>query len=362
MSPTPFSVRFIVRHAKMNLNPRTLLFIGLALVCGLIGLLAVRNFLGTPAAPVAQKSKAPEGTTQVVVAATPLVMGQKIEPVLLRTVAWPTESLPAGTFSDVNALVASPNGQEGGRVTMRAIAAGEPILADRVSGPGGRMSLSGVLAEGMRAVTIRSNDIAGVGGFVLPGDRVDIEVTRSVTNGDSSAMVSNVIAQNLRVLGVDQVADEDAQKPVVVKAVTVEATTDESRRIMLAQQVGQVSLTLRNIADNAAGEWRTVTSLDLGAVPAYAFPPKARQAAAAAPAAPTINIQGPTAPAAAPAPAPAPRAAPAPAPVRAAAPAAPTLPRAPDGAEVRVTRGTDLTVYSVRDASTGQERSWLGVR
>jgi pilus assembly protein CpaB len=350
----------------MNLNPRTLLFIGLALVCGLIGLLAVRNFLGTPVTPVAQKVKAPEGTTPVVVAATPLAMGQKIEPVLLRTVPWPSESLPTGTFSDVNALVASPDGQNGGRVTMRAIAAGEPILADRVSGPGGRMSLSGVLGEGMRAVTIRSNDIAGVGGFVLPGDRVDIEVTRSVSNGDSNAMVSNVIAQNLRVLGVDQVADEDAQKPVVVKAVTVEATTDESRRIMLAQQVGQVSLTLRNISDNAAGEWRTVTSLDLGVVPSYAFPPKARQAAVAATPAPTINIQSPVAsPVSAPA---APRAAvalaaaPPPARVQARPAAPPPPPRVPEGTEVRVTRGTDLTVYSVRDASTGQERSWLGVK
>jgi pilus assembly protein CpaB len=344
----------------MNFNPRTLLFVGLALVCGLLGLLAVRNFLGTPPAPAKQLAKKVEGTTQVVVAAVALEMGQKIEPVLLRTVPWPTESLPIGTFNDINGLIAPVNGQPGGRVTMRAIAAGEPILADRISGPGGRMSLSGVLGEGMRAVTIRSNDIAGVGGFVLPGDRVDVEVTRSVSNGDTSAMVSNVIAQNLRVLGVDQVADEDAQKPVVVKAVTVEATTEESRRIMLAQQVGQVSLSLRNISDNAAGEWRTVTSPDLGSVPSYAFPPKARtQAAAAAPAGPTITIQGPpTAPVSAPA-APRPIAAVAPSPTpRAAAPA----PYAHGGAEVRVTRGTDLTVYSVRDASTGREQSWLGVK
>lgn len=346
----------------MNFNPRTLLFIGLALVCGLLGLLAVRNFLGAPTAPVKQQAKALEGTTQVVVAAVAMEMGQKIEPVLLRTVAWPAASLPTGTFTDINAIIAPVNGQPGGRVTMRAIAAGEPILADRISGPGGRMSLSGVLGEGLRAVTIRANDIAGVGGFVLPGDRVDIEVTRSVSNGDSSAMVSNVIAQNLRVLGVDQVADEDTQKPVVVKAVTVEATTDESRRIMLAQQVGQVSLTLRNISDNAAGEWRTVTSLDLGVVPSYAFPPKARQTAAAPPAGPTITIQGPAPAASA---APAPRSAPASVspsqPPARAAPASPP-PRAPDGTEVRVTRGTDLTVYSVRDASTGQERSWLGVK
>jgi pilus assembly protein CpaB len=327
----------------------------------LLGLLAVRNFLGTPPAPAAQQAKKVEGTTQVVVAAVALEMGQKIEPVLLRTVPWPTESLPVGTFNDINGLLAPVNSQPGGRVTMRAIAAGEPILADRISGPGGRMSLSGVLGEGMRAVTIRSNDIAGVGGFVLPGDRVDVEVTRSVTNGDASAMVSNVIAQNLRVLGVDQVADEDAQKPVVVKAVTVEATTEESRRIMLAQQVGQVSLSLRNISDNAAGEWRTVTSLDLGSVPSYAFPPKARTQAAATPAGPTITIQGPpTAPVSAPA---APRSIAAvapspPPPPRAVAPA----PYAQDGAEVRVTRGTDLTVYSVRDASTGRERSWLGVK
>jgi pilus assembly protein CpaB len=342
----------------MNINPRTLLLAGLALLLGLIGLVGVRTFLLAPAAPTPAKDAKPTGTVPVVVAAVPLEMGQKIESALVRVVDWPAGSVPAGSFSDVMTLVSPPTtGQTSGRVTLRNFAAGEPLLADRVSGVGGRMSLSGVLAEGMRAVTIRANDVAGVGGFVLPGDRVDVEVTRAVTNGDSSATVSNVIAQNLRVLGVDQIADEATQKPLVVKAVTLEATPEEARRIMLAQQVGQVNLTLRNLTDNAAGDWRTVTSLDLGAVPAYAFPPKPR-AAPAAPTGPTVTIQAPSA-APAPAPAPARAVSATPPPPRPAVAASPP-PRS--GPEVRVTRGTDTTVYSVRDTSTGAERSWLGVR
>src|SRR6185436_19841637 len=103
-----------------------------------------------------------------------------------------------GSFRTVNELVgAGPTA----RLALRSLAPNEPILPSKVSGAGGKLNLSGVLTQGMRAVSLRSNDVAGVAGFVLPGDRVDILLTRQLADNSS---VTQVLAENVRVLGVDQ--------------------------------------------------------------------------------------------------------------------------------------------------------------
>jgi pilus assembly protein CpaB len=112
----------------------------------------------------------------------------------------------------------------------------------------------------MRAVSLRSNDVAGVAGFVLPGDRVDILLTRQIEHGQ----VTQVLAENVRVLGVDQTDDDQANKPQVAKAVTVEVTPDQAQKISLAQAVGQVSFSLRHSADQLPLTRHATTIADLG--------------------------------------------------------------------------------------------------
>jgi pilus assembly protein CpaB len=107
---------------------------------------------------------------------------------------------------------------------------------------------------------VRVSDIEGVAGFVLPGDHVDILLTRRVDKGGNT----DVVLQDTRVLAIDQLADERTDKPAVVKAVTVEVDTLAAQKLTLASQVGTLSLALRKAGEAAAGDQRRVSAEDLG--------------------------------------------------------------------------------------------------
>ena len=112
---------------------------------------------------------------------------------------WPDNALPAGAFGKIADLTS------GKRVVLMPIDINEAILASKITGPGQRATLSAMLSDGMKAVTIRVNDVEGVAGFVLPGDRVDVVLTRA---GEKNNAVNDVVLQNVRVLAVDQFADQ----------------------------------------------------------------------------------------------------------------------------------------------------------
>ena len=202
-------------------------------------------------------------TVAIVVAARPLARGAVLQADALKIVDYPQDAAPVEAFHTVADVVGGDNNQ---RVALRDMVANEPILSGNVSGAGGRLGLSGVVAPGMRAVSLRSNDVAGVGGFVLPGDRVDILVTRT-TGKEQSSTVTQILAENVRVLGVDQSDNVEANKPVVAKVVTVEVTPDQAQSVSLAQSVGQVTLTLRHVADDSPLLRKTTTVADLGGIP-----------------------------------------------------------------------------------------------
>jgi pilus assembly protein CpaB len=112
----------------------------------------------------------------------------------------------------------------------------------------------------MKAVTIRVNDVEGVGGFVLPGDHVDVVLTRQIDKGSAT---TEVVLQNTRVLAIDQSADERAFKAAVAKSVTLEVSTVEAQKIWLASSVGSLSLLLRKAGETAATKTRKITLNDL---------------------------------------------------------------------------------------------------
>ena len=123
-----------------------------------------------------------------------------------------------------------------------------------------RSTLSSMIGGEHRAITIRVNDVLGVGGFILPGDRVDVLLTRT---DNSSAPATDVLLQNVRVLGIDQEASDKKDKPMVARAVTLEVSPEEGQRITLGTQVGTLSLALRNADDTAAQHTRSVGLADL---------------------------------------------------------------------------------------------------
>src|SRR5208283_3735616 len=145
-----------------------------------------------------------------------------------------------------------------------------------------RSSFSTVIEPGMRAVTVPVDDVRGVAGFISPGDFVDIVLTRT----DASAgPVSDVILQHVKVLAIDQTATEHQDSPKVARAVTLEVSQEQALKILLAVNVGKLSLILRQPAEVAVAPQSRVTANDLysGEVPA-ATPPPAPEPQAAAPA------------------------------------------------------------------------------
>ena len=201
----------------------------------------------------AQRKSAPAHT--IVVANKPLRFGDEVNARALREVSWPDDALPAGAFAKIAELTS------GKRIVLAPIDANEAVLAAKITGPGQRATLSAMLAEGMKAVTIRVNDVEGVAGFVLPGDHVDVVVSRP---GDQNVAMSDVVLQNARVLAVDQMADQRADKPSVVKAVTLEVNVTDGEKLALASLVGTLSLMLRKAGELDEAASRRVTLADLG--------------------------------------------------------------------------------------------------
>jgi len=237
-----------------------------AVFLGLIAVVLTRSYLSNAVRtnPAVATSNGP--AMPVVVAAANVPRGGVLQPTMLKVVAYPTDAAPAGVFHSVAELTGGPGQQ---RLALRSMVANEPILPANISGPGGKLNLSGSVAPGMRAVSLRSNDVAGVGGFVLPGDRVDILLTRAASGNDTKGndTLTQILAENVRVLGVDQSNNDEADKPVVAKAVTVEVTPEQAQSISLGQQIGTVSLTLRRVADDAPLAIKAMTVADLGPAP-----------------------------------------------------------------------------------------------
>lgn len=238
---------------------RTIATLVVAVFLGLIAVLLVRAVLNSQRNAAVQQVSAAAGSVAVVVAAEPIARGQALEPSALKVVAFPVAAVPAGSFHDIAQITG-----QAPRLAMSSLVANEPVLSDKISGPGGKLNMSTVLAAGMRAVSVRSNDVAGVGGFVLPGDRVDVLLTRTIGSGDSANTVTQVLAENVRVLGVDQSDNNEADKPMVTKAVTLEVTPDQAQSISLGGTVGTVSLSLRRVADEQPLARQATSVADLG--------------------------------------------------------------------------------------------------
>lgn len=249
---------------------RTLATLAVAIFLGLGAVVLAQLWLGRQRqADVANASVA--GTVPVVVASQAIERGAVIQPNALKIVRFPQASAPAGALGTIEQVSAG-----GQRFALRAMVANEPVLATKITTPGGKVNMSASLTPGMRAVTFRANDVAGVAGFVLPGDRVDVLLTREGSHGGAqTGFITQVVADNLKVLGVDQLDDDSTTKPVVAKAITLEVTPDQAQTISLAQAVGTVSLSLRQVSDQAMVGKRVTTVADLGgfrqAAPAHAM-------------------------------------------------------------------------------------------
>ena len=231
--------------------------VGIAVVFGLLAVFVAQGWLNYQA-ELSRKTVAPKpqavATRTIVIAAAPLRFGAHVTPEQLREVAWPEEAIPAGTFATIAELT------QGKRIVLASIERNEPILRTKITGPGQKATLSAVIQDGMRAVTVRVNDVEGVAGFVLPGDHVDVLLTRQA---ERTTGTNDVVIQNTRVLAVDQLADDAADRPTVVRAVTLEVDTIGAQKIALAASLGNLSLMLRRAGEQHQDLTRRITTSDL---------------------------------------------------------------------------------------------------
>jgi pilus assembly protein CpaB len=236
--------------------------IAFAVMFGLLAVFVSQSWLNSQAEQrmrslEANNKKNPASTSTIVVAAKPLRFGNELAAAQLREVEWPQKSLPNGAFAKVADVL-----NAGKRVVLTAIEPNEPLLSSKITGPGQRATLSAMLRDGLKAATVRVNDIDGVGGFVLPGDHVDVSLTRQVDKTNAS---SEIVLQNVRVLAIDQTADERLEKPSVVKAVTLEVDVVGAQKLSLAASVGSLTLMLRKAGEANSQFTRKITLSDLGA-------------------------------------------------------------------------------------------------
>ncbi|PBB94787.1 Flp pilus assembly protein CpaB [Mesorhizobium sp. WSM3862] len=240
------------------MRANTVIMIVLAGVFGVLAVVLANIWLANQRSAMARTEDVQRDT--VVVAAVPLKFGDTLSADKLREVAWPSGAVPTGAFKTTKDLLEG----EGTKQALQAIGTNEPVLATKITGPGQRATLSAVLSEGMKAVSIRVNDVLGVAGFVFPGDRVDVLLTRTVRSDEGvDKSFVDVLLQSVKVLAVDQVADESKDSPTVVKAVTVEVSTKDAQKLTLAAGAGQLSLALRQAAASKGETTERITLSDL---------------------------------------------------------------------------------------------------
>jgi pilus assembly protein CpaB len=294
---------------------QTLIAIGIALVLGLVAVYLANTYL-----LAADKNAQLSGTTRIAVAAVPLDYGSEITPEKIRFAEYPNSSIPAGSFDSVAALL--PDGKK--RVALMPIQPNEPILPAKISGAGEGASIAALLPAGLRATSIRINDVSGVAGFIQPNDSVDVLITRSVAGRDDQ--VTDVLMQNVRVLAIGQDSKNADGKPQLAKTATVLVDQVGAQKLALGQQVGSLGLVLRKPGeeDNPVVETVSLGDLRYNMYGGVRYPAPATVGA----------YQQPS-------PAPRPRRIARAAPVRKPAPAAPS------GTNVQVYRGVESNSYTV---------------
>lgn len=240
------------------------LLVGALVIAAVTAFMAKSMFTGA-SAPQAVAAPAVPAGPEVLVATRSLPVGTIIDAEAFRYQPW-----PEGLVQDAYFVRGEENGDPStlvGTVVRTEVTAGEPLTRGTVIRPGERGFLAAALGPGMRAVTVAVSATSGVAGFVFPGDRVDLVLTQQVEGDEEEGpplRVSETIIRNIRVLAVDQRLDshdeEGNQIAQNTSTVTFEATPKIAEKIAVAQTIGQLSLSLRSLADNSAELERAIAS------------------------------------------------------------------------------------------------------
>lgn len=221
-------------------NGRTFSLIILAGVLAVAAAWLANDWLENQTRPVQQQVTEVEDTVPVVTAALRIPYGQKVAAQHLRVIQMPESVLPPGTVSNSDELI--------GKVAQADIIEGEILMLARFGEHSQGSTLAALIEPNKRAITVRVNDVVGVAGFLLPGNRVDILASRII----NKRAYTRTLIEDLKVLAVDQTAATNEKDPVIVRAVTLEVTPEEAESIVTARSEGPIQLSLRNPEDDQA--------------------------------------------------------------------------------------------------------------
>ena len=276
----------------------TIVSLGASAVLGLAALVVAKAVLPNAAGSKVQAKAAPQVQgVPVVVAKAPLKFGDKLDATKIEVLTVPANAVPDGAFKTTAAVLSQDNG--GAPVAITAIAAREPLLPTKLSGPGARASVAAEIKDGFRAYTIKVTDVTGVGGHALPGDRVDVVLMRDTSQDQQKHnYVSEVVIQDVRVLGVDLNNDPNSNKPATPSTATLEVSVPDAQKLAVAGDLGKLSLLLRRTGSAEIAQtapMRTGNFVSGGGAPVGPVRRHVSHAAPAGPAAPRlIQIVEPT--------------------------------------------------------------------
>ena len=298
---------------------RNLIILGVAVIVGLFAVYLANTYFSGMQEREEQRAQDLQ-MARIVVAAQEIAFGQPITDTSARLVNWPASSVPVGAFTSLEEAAAN------GRVALRPITPGEPILASKVSGSDGRATLAANLPKDMRAVAIPVDNVGSAGGFVRPGDVVDVLLTRQIPGDGASNTdrMTTVALENVLVLATDQVADEKSTEPAVIKTATLQTDLFGAQKLALGREIGTFTLALRNVANQEVGATETVLNRDLGGENIRIYSRRSGSSAPAVASQPVINLARNQ--------------------QSARSPAAPSRPRGPT---MSVVRGTEAQAYEV---------------
>jgi len=225
----------------------------LLMAAGAAGVVAlmVRGMLGGGSKHAeATVAPPPVEVSDVLVAATRLEPGKPITAAQVRWQPWPSKGIDTSFIRKTSGV--SPASIVEGSVARAPMVEGEPVTYAKIVKSHGAGFMAATIAPGMRAAAISVSVASVAGGFILPNNRVDILLTQ-VTGDSPKHGITKLVLANVRVLAIDQAADDKNQKAVSdVKTVTLELTSEQARTVSLAQAMGSLSLALRSLGDEDA--------------------------------------------------------------------------------------------------------------
>jgi len=218
---------------------RILLVVGAAALLALVASVGAYKFL-SERGRMAEEARLQ--TVGIVVAVVDIPLGAAINPNQVAVSAWPKDNYPKDAIADPKVAV--------GRFALRDFVRGEPVVEGKLvplNKPAGLLSLR--VPHGMRAFSVKVNEVVGVGGFLVPDAKVDVVVTTAPSSKNLQEQVSKIVLENIQVLAAGQVVEQKDNKPVTVNTVTLAVTPDDAERLALASNDGKIQLVLRNYAD-----------------------------------------------------------------------------------------------------------------